>query len=367
MEGARSLSSSAGGDRFLRQSSGEILSFLKQGNPSSFSQPPQNSQPRTVPALDPSEFPILGRSTSTSSHTSVGSSNSALPVSVASVVLGGNPQSQAQQQPGVFLNRGSITTPAEGLYSENFPALPQSQSRASINLTQGIPQQQSQLQSNQPLASNPFTQAVHQQQQQLSQSISSSNSSTRHDLTLAGEHGLLGLMGVIRMEDPDRGSLALGMDLTTLGLNLNSTESLHTIFSGPWDDLPRETLFYLPPSYPRKASIRLDIMEKLNLETLFVCFYSMPRDVQQVLAAQELVNRGWRFHEELKLWFSNPKSGSIVYFDVHTWEKKVHSGRLTDGFESGFLSPEIINQASRQALSQIQGKATAAPPNTNST
>ncbi|XLR07332.1 hypothetical protein S83_035270, partial [Arachis hypogaea] len=39
--------------------------------------------------------------------------------------------------------------------------------------------------------------------------------------------GLLGLLSVIRMSDPDLTSLALGIDLTTLGLNLNSSENLH--------------------------------------------------------------------------------------------------------------------------------------------
>ena len=36
--------------------------------------------------------------------------------------------------------------------------------------------------------------------------------------------GLLGLLSVIRMQDPDLTTLALGTDLTTLGLNLNSSE-----------------------------------------------------------------------------------------------------------------------------------------------
>jgi CCR4-NOT transcription complex subunit 2 len=38
---------------------------------------------------------------------------------------------------------------------------------------------------------------------------------------------LLGLLSVIRMSDPDLTTLALGTDLTTLGLNLNSPEPLY--------------------------------------------------------------------------------------------------------------------------------------------
>lgn len=37
-------------------------------------------------------------------------------------------------------------------------------------------------------------------------------------------YGLLGLLDVIRMTDPDANALSLGTDLTTLGLDLNSFE-----------------------------------------------------------------------------------------------------------------------------------------------
>ena len=53
---------------------------------------------------------------------------------------------------------------------------------------------------------------------------------------LAGDFGLLGLLGVIRMTDADRNALALGSDLTMLGLNLGSTEQIYSTFSNPWSD-----------------------------------------------------------------------------------------------------------------------------------
>lgn len=40
------------------------------------------------------------------------------------------------------------------------------------------------------------------------------------------------------MNDPDLSSLALGIDLTTLGLNLNSPDNLHKTFGSPWSDEP---------------------------------------------------------------------------------------------------------------------------------
>ena len=45
----------------------------------------------------------------------------------------------------------------------------------------------------------------------------------------ADRFGLLGLLSVIRMTDPDLNTLALGTDLTTLGLNLNSSECVPAI------------------------------------------------------------------------------------------------------------------------------------------
>ncbi|KAI8091312.1 uncharacterized protein B0P05DRAFT_577362 [Gilbertella persicaria] len=45
-----------------------------------------------------------------------------------------------------------------------------------------------------------------------------------NDAKSTDPYGLLGLLGVIRMTDPDRSMLALGSDLTTLGLDLNTAE-----------------------------------------------------------------------------------------------------------------------------------------------
>ena len=50
--------------------------------------------------------------------------------------------------------------------------------------------------------------------------------------------GLLGLLSVIRMTDPDLTTLALGTDLTTLGLHLNSPENVYRTFASPWADSP---------------------------------------------------------------------------------------------------------------------------------
>ncbi|KAK7262398.1 hypothetical protein RJT34_29970 [Clitoria ternatea] len=119
--------------------------------------------------------------------------------------------------------------------------------------------------------------------------------------------GLLGLLSVIRMSDPDLTSLALGIDLTTLGLNLNSSENLHKTFGSPWSDEPAkgDPEFNVPQCYYVKLppSLNPGYFSKFSVETLFYIFYSMPKDEAQLYAANELYNRGWFYHKEHRLWF----------------------------------------------------------------
>ncbi|CAG7868277.1 unnamed protein product [Brassica rapa] len=118
---------------------------------------------------------------------------------------------------------------------------------------------------------------------------------------------LLGLLSVIKMSDPDLTSLALGIDLTSLGLNLNSTENLHKTFASPWSNEPSkdDPEFSVPQCYYAKNSPSLHqrLFAKLLLETLFYVFYSMPKDEAQLYATNELYHRGWFYHKEHKLWF----------------------------------------------------------------
>ncbi|KAG0012912.1 hypothetical protein BGZ82_002370 [Podila clonocystis] len=149
--------------------------------------------------------------------------------------------------------------------------------------------------------------------------------------------GLFGMLGVIRMTDQDITTLALGSDLTTLGLSLNSPDPLYNTFASPWFESSlsagAEVDFHVPSCYnvqppppPQgKLSSVLD-------ETLFYMFYSMPRDVLQDAAAMELYNRHWRYHKELRLWLTKDQSseqtktptferGSYIFFDPNSWEK----------------------------------------------
>ena len=149
-------------------------------------------------------------------------------------------------------------------------------------------------------------------------------------------YGLLGLLPVIRMANPNVSTLALGADLTMLGLNLNSPDSLYKSFSLPWNDsAPKNDMeLTIPSAYSQQVSrCHPAVFAKFQQETLFYIFYSMPGEESQLFAADELVQRGWGFHKELKAWLmrvantepanqnEQGERGSFWVFDPMTWER----------------------------------------------
>ncbi|XP_022947131.1 probable NOT transcription complex subunit VIP2 isoform X2 [Cucurbita moschata] len=148
--------------------------------------------------------------------------------------------------------------------------------------------------------------------------------------------GLLGLLSVIRLSDPDLASLALGIDLTTLGLNLNSSDNLHKTFGSPWSDEPAkgDPDFNVPQCYLIKPppTLHQGYFSKFTLETLFYIFFSMPKDEAQLYASNELYNRGWFYHKEQRFWFirvsnmeplvktNTYERGSYLCLDPQTFE-----------------------------------------------
>ena len=175
-----------------------------------------------------------------------------------------------------------------------------------------------------------------QQQQQLSQQQHSSAGRKNPSQQAAPDRfGLLGLLSVIRMTDPDLTTLALGTDLTTLGLHLNSPENVYKTFQSPWVDNPLrpEPDFKVPACYLHNPPrLQPGYFSKFQQDTLFFIFYSMPSDEAQLFAADELVSRGWWFHREGKVWLTRiPNTepllktdryerGSYYVFDTNMWE-----------------------------------------------
>lgn len=76
------------------------------------------------------------------------------------------------------------------------------------------------------------------------------------------QFGMVGLLTFIRAAETDHNlvSLALGSDLTTLGLNLNSPENLYPNFAGPWAETPcrpQDIDYHVPQEYLTNQQIRL--------------------------------------------------------------------------------------------------------------
>lgn len=144
--------------------------------------------------------------------------------------------------------------------------------------------------------------------------------------------------------------------------------------------------------YNQPPVLKTTHLSKFHLETLFYIFYSMPKDVLQAYAAQELYSRDWRYHVELKIWLkrataadtallaatsanlssssggvsssigasvgsigsatasgATSASGSLggvlgpqfLFFDTATWERRVFSGNI-HSVSTGLMSEEEI-------------------------
>jgi hypothetical protein len=108
---------------------------------------------------------------------------------------------------------------------------------------------------------------LQQQQQQLQQQRRGIQTSPTGLVTnipnsmVTDQFGMIGLLTFIRAAetDPNLVSLALGADLTTLGLNLNSEVNLYPTFGGPWADTPcrpQDIDYHVPYEYLTNTTIR---------------------------------------------------------------------------------------------------------------
>lgn len=159
----------------------------------------------------------------------------------------------------------------------------------------------------------------------------------------------------------DINTLALGTDLTTFGLNLNSSDSLYPSFSSPFTDIAQapEPQFSTPACYMmHPPSLKSEHLSKFQLETLFYMFYAMPKDILQACASQELYRREWRYHTELRVWLkarapqelmqSHPNV-QFVFFDSAAWEARLFATPVRGNIAAGLLTEDEVRVKAPQA------------------
>ncbi|KAF8158422.1 hypothetical protein B0H34DRAFT_708778 [Crassisporium funariophilum] len=243
-------------------------------------------------------------------------------------------QNQSTHAPGTIAN--SATTSAPPLFSSNGlnpgdahanPSISNPNGGSNPIPTPNIPANTSSLQPN----STSHTQFPQTPAQQVL-------------ISAADRWGLLSLIAMMKNanSEPDHGLSSIGTDLGTMGLDMAYAGNLYSTFITPWADQSAarsvEPDFHLPACYlsvqapppgPAKAAMFSD-------ETLFFMFYSSPRDALQEVAAQELWNRNWRYHKDLRLWITKEsgtspsqkvqggvgEQGQYTFWDPENWGKE---------------------------------------------
>ena len=181
------------------------------------------------------------------------------------------------------------------------------------------------------------------------------------------QFGMTGLLTFIRAAEtePKLVSLALGTDLTSLKLDLNSSENLYSNFAGPWSEQPlkpHEVDYPVPSEYLVYNQIRdklATIREKIaryGEDTLFYLFYTFPNDILQIAAASELYNRDWRYHKDEKIWITRApgmppiektttyERGTYYFFDPNNWRRVAKEFHLEyDRLENRAASAVLVN------------------------
>lgn len=156
------------------------------------------------------------------------------------------------------------------------------------------------------------------------------------------------LINMNRSSDKSLNVLYNGIDLSSLGMDLTSSNDLYPKFISPYTSLEED--YKLPPCYEiqnlPQPNTKLH-MRRFYEEVLFYIFYAMPKDVLQLLAASELYDRNWRYHKIEQRWLRNFQEpltktqsyeiGSYVFFDADTWEKKI-----VDNFKLDYEHLELV-------------------------
>lgn len=326
-----------------------------------FSRPDMNQ-----PNFDLSDFPSLGNRVNASNSLS----------------------SAARNYVGMVKNPVQDQTPEFQIQQEDFPALPGAQSTLSMFVSDPQNAGNSDPTKKQPtnlISGSSYEQALNKDSKFTSDKTGSSQQrkgiQVHNDGRVSNipqgmvpdQFGMVGLLTFIKSAetDPSLVALAPGMDLTTLGLNLNSPDSLYSTFQSPWVDLPcrpQDIDFHVPAEYLTNIYIREKLAPiKLNRygeDLLFFLFYMNGGDVLQLAAAAELYNRDWRYHKEERVWITRApgvepvlktnkyERGTYYFFDAQNWRKVAKEFHLEyDKLEERpSLPPTALHHNQNQAI-----------------
>lgn len=311
----------------------------------------------TPPSLDLSEFPSL------SNRGRQDSGGSSMPSMAGRAAYG---------MVGMVKQPASESTEFQ-IHSEDFPALPGSQAMETNNdnsskmpATQGVDIGKE----NRFVTEKPTSQL----QKRGIQTCPDGTVTNIPAGMVTDQFGMVGLLTFIRAAetDPNLVSLALGSDLTTLGLNLNSPENLYPNFGGPFAETPcrpQDIDFHVPSEYLTNINIRDKLAPiKLNRygeDLLFYMFYTNGGDVLQLAVAAELHSRDWRYHKEERVWITRPpgmvpvektntyERGTYYFFDAQNWRKVAKEFHLDyDKLEDRpHLPPTLLPNTGQAVLS----------------
>lgn len=133
---------------------------------------------------------------------------------------------------------------------------------------------------------------------------------------LKNQFGLLSLLLANRLP-AEKQMLTHGIDLMTLGLPLEKADKITEKFGGPFSDMPcrpQDIDFIVPSEYLTNDKICEKLM-KMNLDsliddTIFMLYYTNPRDIMSVACRDELTRKHWRYHKKERRWLKRLDSES---------------------------------------------------------
>ncbi|KAL0064315.1 transcriptional regulator [Marasmius tenuissimus] len=287
-------------------------------------------------------------------------------------------------------------TPSSAQHLSAPPGVPAPNGSNGLEPTQGNPSVANATSNNNNTTSNPPPAQPHPNSTQNPNSMPNSTAHVHQHpqtpaqqilMSAADRWGLLGLLAMIKNAgtEVDGGLSSIGQDLGTMGLDMGYAGSLYSTFITPWADQSAahtvEPDYHIPGCYnvqppppgPSKATAFSD-------ETLFFMFYSSPRDALQEVAAQELWNRNWRFHKELRIWITKEsntpasqkipmgETGQYTYWDPENWMKErkdmtVLYSDLEEKPSPVFLpGPGLVPAGSGQQQGQVVGAVQPGQP-----